>query len=238
MIHVSVMEGLLSERIRDHQRVPVPSEETGAIGVVLVITGSSIRDEYIANTTAMLAQAGFIGLAPDIFSLQADTMSAEEKREVFAKEITDQRIFQDIRAGLHYLEGQPFVKPGAVGITGFCFGGRCALMFAAESKDVGAVVPFYGNPRTPPLANRTLDPLDVMNRIKSPVQGHYVRNDSDIPLLQVEELEQTLRTQGTPVEMFLYDAGYGFFAYERSSYNAEAAALAWSRTARFFKRHL
>jgi hypothetical protein len=35
-----------------------------------------------------------------------------------------------------------------------------------------------------------------MKRIKAPVQGHYVRNDSDIPLLQVEELEQTFEDAG------------------------------------------
>src|ERR1041385_1595660 len=64
----------------------------GAYPVVLVVTGNSITEEYIQNTTAMLAQAGFIGFAPNIYWLQKAEMTAEEKRQVFADKITDSHI--------------------------------------------------------------------------------------------------------------------------------------------------
>jgi carboxymethylenebutenolidase len=210
----------------------------GKYPVVVVVTGSSIRDEYIPNTTAMLAQHGFVGLAPNIFSLQLPSMTAEEMRRVFAEKITDERIFGDIRAGRQWANRQSYVKRGRIGITGFCFGGRCALLFAAQSSDVGAVVPFYGNLKTPPFANRAIDPVDVVGRIHAPVQGHYVRNDSDIPLVQLQTFEAALRSQGTPVEMYVYDVEHGFFAYNRRTYDAAAAALAWKRTIAFLNRHL
>jgi hypothetical protein len=37
-------------------------------------------------------------IAPNIYSLQKETMTAEEKRRVFAEQITDERIFLDLQA--------------------------------------------------------------------------------------------------------------------------------------------
>ena len=203
-----------------------------------MITGNSIDEEYIQNTTAMLAQKGFLGIAPNIYSLQKSTMTLEEKRKVLAEQITDERIFQDLQASIDYLKQQPFAKASRIGIMGFCFGGRCALMFAAHSKEIKAVAPFYGNLRTPAFANRKQDPLDVLNRIRVPVQGHYSDSDAEIPADQLQTLEQTLKKQRTPVEIFTYKAPHGFFAYTRKTYDKTAAEDSWKRTAEFFQRVL
>jgi carboxymethylenebutenolidase len=206
--------------------------------IVIVITGNSIDEEYIQNTTAMLAEKGFVGIAPNIYSLQKVSMTAEEKRRVFAEQITDERIFQDLQAAIDYLKRQPFAKPTRVGVMGFCFGGRCALMFAAHSKEIKAVAPFYGNLRTPAFANRKQDPLDVLNKIRVPVQGHYSDGDAEIPAEQLQTFEQTLKKQRTPVEIFTYKAQHGFFAYTRRTYDKSAAENSWKRTVEFFQRVL
>lgn len=213
-------------------------EARGRYPAVLVITGNKVSEDYIRATTALLAEAGFVGLAPNIFSLQLDTMTAEEKREVFVTKITDDLIFQDLQAGVDYLKSQPFVRRGRMGITGFCFGGRCALMFGAKSKDIGAVVPFYGNLKTPPFANRAMDPIDLVQQMAVPIQGHYSKNDPEIPLAQLGKFEHDIRARGVEAELFTYDAAHGFFAYTRSSYNAEAAQLAWRRAITFLRRVL
>jgi carboxymethylenebutenolidase len=114
----------------------------GRYPIVIVVAGNAISEEYIRNTTAILAQGGFVGLVPNIFSLQTDSMSAEEKRKIFITQITDEHVFRDIQAGIDYLKRQSFVKRERVGITGFCFGGRISLMFAARSKEIDAVVLF------------------------------------------------------------------------------------------------
>jgi len=213
-------------------------KKKGHYPIVIIVTGNSINEEYIQNMTAMLAQEGFVGIAPNIYSLQKDTMTPAEKRKVFAEQITDERIFQDLEAAVAYLKTQNFIKRGKIGITGFCFGGRCALMFAARSKEIGAVVPFYGNLRTPPFANRKEDPLDISEKIKAPVQGHYSQTDAEIPLGQLKTFEESLKMGGTKVEIFTHDAPHGFFAYNRPTYNAVAAKLSWSRTVEFLRRQL
>jgi carboxymethylenebutenolidase len=210
----------------------------GQYPVVLVITGNTLTEEYIQNTTAMLAQAGFVGFAPNIFSLQKDGMSNDEKRRVFAEEITDARIYADLFASLTFLRSKPFVREGKIGVMGFCFGGRCALMFSTQCVDVAAVAPFYGNLKTPDYAKRDRDPVDVVGQITAAVQGHYSKTDKDIPLPQLAAFGDELKKQNPKSEMFTYDAPHGFFAYTRGSYQAEAANLAWKRTSDFFHQIL
>lgn len=208
----------------------------GRYPIVIVVAGNTISEEYIRNTTAILAQGGFVGLAPNIFSLQTDSMSPEEKRKVFITQITDEHVFRDVQAGIDYLKEQPFVKRGRIGITGFCFGGRIALLFAAKSNEIGAVVPFYGTLRLPPEANRPVSPFDVVSRIKAPVQGHYALKDTGITQSDVLEFFKMLRAEGTRAELYNYEAEHGFFAYTRPTYNAEAAQLAQNRMLDFFKQ--
>lgn len=227
-------------------------KKKGQYRAVVVIPGNWISEPYIPETVAMLAQGGFIGLVVNIFHLFPKTASYEEARKIpweetqriLRTQITDQLIFQDIQSGINYLKSQPFTKSGRVGIMRFCFGGRNALLFATQSKDIAAVVPFYA-PVTPipgvTREERPKQPLDedVVKQIKVPVQGHYGTKDRGVPLADVEKFAAALRAQGTPVEIFTYEAGHGFFAYNREgAFQPEAAQLAWSRTLEFFQRHL
>ncbi len=213
-------------------------KKNGRFPVVIVVSGSTFDDEYIQNYTAMFAQQGFVGISPNIFSLQKPTMTLDEKRKIFVEQITDERIFQDLLAAIDYLQKQDFVDTKHIGITGFCFGGRCALMFATRSREIDAVVPFYGNLRTPVFANRKQDPLDVLDKIRVPVQGHYSKTDAEIPPEHLKTFEDALKKSGTKVEIFTYDAPHGFFSYNRTTYNAEAARLSFDRTAKFFQQYL
>jgi hypothetical protein len=85
------------------------------------------------------------------------------------------------------------------------------------------------------LPNRKT-PMDVASQIRVPVQGHYGTRDSGVRLADVRRFEETLRAQGTWIEIFTYDAGHGFFASDREdAYQPEAARVAWSRTLSFLK---
>jgi len=213
-------------------------KRNGHYPAVIVITGNSITEEYIQNTTAMLAQNKFLGIAPNIYSLQKETMTADEKRKVFAEQITDERIFLDLQSTVDFLKKHPGAGGKRIGIMGFCFGGRCALMFAAKSKEIGAVASFYGNLRTPPFANRKEDPLDVTGQIRVPVQGHYSENDHEIPLDQLRGFERSLKRQRTHTEIYTYKTSHGFFAYTRPTYDKQAAEISWQRTVSFFNKAL
>jgi carboxymethylenebutenolidase len=167
----------------------------------------------------------------------------EETQKILREQITDELIYQDTQAGVDFLKSQPFVKKGRQGVTGFCFGGRNALLFAARSSDIGAVVPFYGPVVALPGVTREERPkqpldADVVKRLRVPVQGHYGTRDRAVELQPVRQFEQALRAEGTPVEIYTYEAEHGFFAYNRPTYRPADARLALTRMLSFFKKHL
>lgn len=117
----------------------------GAEGVypaVLVIAGNKITEEYIPNTCAALAVAGFVGLAPNIFHPLPDDAPRNDY-DKYLRNHTELDVLDDIQTGASYLRTQPFVSPGGMGILGFCFGGRIAMLYGARSRDIDAVVPFH-----------------------------------------------------------------------------------------------
>jgi carboxymethylenebutenolidase len=205
------------------------SKAQGIYPAVLVIAGNRITEEYIPNTCAALALAGFVGLAPNIFHTLPDSARTPEESRKALAEHTDLDVLEDIQAGADYLRGQAFVKAGGMGILGFCYGGRMAMLFAARSREVDAVVPFHPG---------KVRPAEV-SRLKSPVQVHCGTADRNVPVAYIRELEKMLRAQATPVEVHLYEgADHGFLAYTRPFYKPDAAKLAWTRTIQFLEKHL
>ncbi len=212
----------------------------GRFPIVVIVAGNPPYEEYVRNMTAMFAQIGFVGIAPNIYSVQKDAKTLEQLRKILAEKITDAKIFRDIRSSISYAKQQGFGKSNRVAVTGFCFGGRCALMFAATYPiEVRAVVPFYGNLKTPAFAGRELDPVDVVARIKAPVLGHYAETDPEIPLAQLKDFEAAVKKNNSNTQIFTYaGAHHGFFAHTQATYNPEVSKIAWERTVEFLKKYL
>ena len=156
---------------------------------------------------------------------------------------------QDLQAGVNYLREQSFTKRERVGVVGFCGGGRLAFLFSTQSTDVKALISFYGpvvyhinNPKADPVPNV----LEIVNRIKVPVQGHYGLLDQVALTEDARLFEKKMREQKTPIEMYYYEgAGHSFCNFLRPQgsdpgfdYNPEAAALAHKRMIQFLKKHL
>jgi len=201
----------------------------GRYPAVLVIAGNRITEEYIPNTCAALALAGFVGLAPNIFHTVPESAgNLEEIRKAFAAH-TEADTLSDIQAGADYLRSLPFVKTDGMGILGFCFGGRMAMLHGARAREIKAVVPFHPGPVT----------ATEIAQLKVPVQVHSGTADRNVSVSSIRELEKTLRAQSTPIEVFLYEgADHGFLAYTRPYYQPDAAKLSWSRTTDFLRRHV
>lgn len=197
---------------------------------VLVIAGNKISEEYIPNTCAALAVAGFIGLAPNIFHpLPDDTPSNNAAYSKYIANHTVLDILDDIQAGASYLRSQSFVSPAGMGVMGFCFGGRLAMLYAARSREIDAVVAFHPDSMT----------AEEVKRLTVPVQIHHGTADESVPAAETQKTEKMLKAQGTPVEVFLYEgANHGFLAYTRPTYQPEAAKLAWPRATQFLHKYL
>jgi carboxymethylenebutenolidase len=198
---------------------------------VLVIAGNKISEEYIPNTCAALALAGFVGLAPNIFHpLPDNTPGNNEVYNKYLANHTELDRLDDVQAGVSYLRTQPFVSPGAMAVIGFCRGGREAMLFGARSREVDAVVAFHPAP---------MKEQEIIRLKHVPVQIHHGTADESVPVTETQKTERMLKAQGTPAEVFLYEgANHGFLAYTRPFYKPDAAKLAWARATRFLHKYL
>ena len=201
----------------------------GRYPVVVVIAGNVITEEYIPNTCAALAVAGYVGLAPNIFHTLTPAAQTPEERRKATVGHSDSDALLDINSGLDYLRKQPFASFESIGVVGFCYGGKLAMMFGSRSREVDAVVPYHPGPVTD----------EDIARLKGPVMIHQGTADRALPKGQTEELEKRLIARKIPTQVFWYDgADHGFLAYTRPFYKPDYAKLSWERTIAFLDRNL
>ena len=125
-----------------------------------------------------------------------------------------------------------------LGITGFCWGGRQVWLYAAHNPSLKAGVAWYGPLESPKADIRPKNPIDLVNQINAPILGLYGGKDMGIPAAQIEQMRAALKAAGKPSEIVIYpDAGHGFNADYRPSYNPQAAKDGWNRMQIWFKTH-
>lgn len=211
----------------------------GKYGAVILIPGIFGLEDYMKETTAQLAQAGLVGLAVDFYSRKGGAPQTNDftvLRSFVAENAPDKQIVSDGLAGIEYLKKQSFAN-GKFGVTGFCMGGRITLLLAAASPDISAAAPFYGPVRA--MAPVQVAPMDEAGKIKAVVQGHYGATDMNPKPDDVKEFYAKLKQTNPHGEYFIYEgAGHGFHAYNRPSFNPEAAKTAWGRTTELFQKTL
>jgi len=202
---------------------------SGVYPSVLVIAGNRITEEYIPNTCAALALAGFVGLAPNIFHILPDSAQTIAEMRAAGANHTDLDVLEDVDIAADYLRQQSFVKSESMGVLGFCYGGRMAMLYGNRSRQIDAVVPFHPG----------VTKASEVKRLSVPVQIHHGTGDKSVDVSETKRLFRELKSQRTSVELFTYEgAGHGFLAYTRPTYNAAAGKLAWSRVIPFLHKHL
>src|SRR5207253_9085812 len=102
---------------------------------VLVIHGI---DGLATGTTAVadrFAEEGYVAAAPDLFH-RGPVCSSFEDLYKRRRSHTDAQTSLDIDAAIAHLQVQPLVKPGPVGIIGFCMGGRVAYYISGTNPNI------------------------------------------------------------------------------------------------------
>jgi carboxymethylenebutenolidase len=215
----------------------------GRFPAVILIHANSLREPYIGETAARIAKRGFVALAVDVYHF-LPRLGWEEYRRFprdsvearLAAGFREDRLVRDIGAGIAFLRGTTFTQPGGVELVGFCGGGWNALLVAAQSQDVAAVVAFYAPVVLADSSRRSA--FDLRRFITVPVQYHGATEDPYIVAADVERFAEALRAQQTPIEVFTYQARHGFVATNRTGiFDAQAAELAWSRVLPFLRAH-
>jgi len=164
---------------------------------------------------------------------------------------------KDIKACFDYLTTNGIADAKRIGITGGSYGGYMTLaglteypeMFAAGVDLFGMVNFFtffehtepwmaaisnveYGDPKTQPDLLRKLSPLTKLSNIRTPLQVQHGANDTNVPVVEAEQVVANLKERGVPVEYILFpDEGHGW----RKTANRVTSTV---KMVEFFSKHL
>ena len=210
--------------------------------VILVVQEAFGVHEHIKDVCRRIAKNGYFAIAPELYARQGDpskyTDTSKLMSEIVVK-VPDAQVMGDLDACVAYAKTTGKAETMRLGITGFCWGGRIALMYAAHNPSVKAAVPWYGaTARSFYAGDKTA--LDVAPQIKAAVLGLYGGADGGIPNDTVEKMFAALKSAGNAkAEYTIYpDTPHAFNADYRPSYRKEQATDAWNRMLAWFKLNL
>lgn len=197
---------------------------------------------YIKDVVRRFAHRGFLAVTFEPYARTGGVLHIEDRDALLkvVNAVPDAQVMADLDAIVAYAKKHPAARADRIGVTGFCRGGLYTLLFAAQSADVKAAVPWYGQikpAQTPGV--RTAGPLDLAARIQAPVLGLYGGADQGIPAADAKEMEAALKAAGRIAEFVIYpEAPHAFHADYRPSYRENAAKDAWARCLAWFNTHL
>jgi carboxymethylenebutenolidase len=212
----------------------------GAATAVIVIPEAFGLNGHIEEITERLAAAGHRAVGLDIFHRSGGGTAPYDNFEKVLplfEGLTDDGLLDDIDAARGHLHAAGLAD-GAIGIVGFCFGGRTTFL-AAVRRALGASVGFYGGgivtgrfPQFPPLA------ADAA-ALQTPWLGLFGDQDASIPVDDVEQLRRALQATSVDTDVVRYaEAGHGFHCDRRDDYRPDDAKDAWARALSWFAAHL
>jgi len=213
----------------------------GRFPAVLVASEIFGLHEYIRDTCRRLAKLGYIAVAPAFFVRVADPAPLSDIAAVIkiVGQASDQQVMGDVGATLKFLKAQPFVDASKLAVTGFCWGGGVTWLACEEFAEFKAGVAWYGR-MVPPASGgdpARLWPAKLAGQLHAPVLGLYGAKDglaASVPAMR----EALAAAHKTSSEIIVYpDAGHGFHADYRDSYNAADAKDGWARMLAWFKEN-
>lgn len=219
-----------------------PAGKTG-LPVVLVIHEIFGVHEYIADTARRFARAGYLAIAPELFTRQGDPGSYGEMAKLLAEvvsKVPDAQVMADLDATVRWATANGG-DASKVGITGFCWGGRITWLYAAHSPAVKAGVAWYGRLVGASSELTPRHPVDMAQQLKGPVLGLYGGKDTGIPLDTVDRMKAALaggNVHSQASRFVVYpDAPHAFHADYRPSYVKAAADDGWTQALGWFKKY-
>jgi carboxymethylenebutenolidase len=230
-------------RVRDGEIPAYYARPKGAgpFPTVLVVQEIFGVHEHIKDVCRRFGKQGYLAVAPALYAREGDVSKMSDISEIMSKvvsKVPDAQVMQDLDSTAAWAKAEGKGDTARLGITGFCWGGRIVWLYAEHNPDLKAAVAWYGR-----LAGDTDDlhpknPIDLVDQLKCPVLGLYGGKDQGIPVASVERMQDAARQAGKTVELIVYpEAGHGFHADYRPSYDEAAAKDGWRRCLAWFKEH-
>jgi carboxymethylenebutenolidase len=213
----------------------------GPFPTVLVIEEIFGVHEYIKDVCRRLAHAGYAAVAPELYARLADLSTMTDIHQIITDVILkapDAQMLSDLDAAASWAVTANHGDAARLAVTGFCRGGRDTWLYAAHNPHLRAAVAWYGPVGGPVSDIQPHTAADVAAELKCPLLGLYGGQDASIKPADVEAAAARARAAGRTVDIVVFpDAGHGFHADYRPSYNAADARDGWARMLAWFKQH-
>jgi carboxymethylenebutenolidase len=225
----------------------VPAGDGPWPGVLVFPDAAGLRDTF-RQMGDRLADMGYVVLIPDIYyrspgwaPFDIATLFSDEKERArlgtITSALTKDNVIADARAYANFLFGRPEVAGSAIGTTGYCMGGRLALIAAGGlGTTIGAAASFHGgrlavtdDPSSPHLA---------AGGMAGPVYVAGAEDDQSFTPEQAELLDSALTEAGVDHTVVFYHARHGFAVPDNPSYDAAAAERHWDALGDLYASHL
>jgi carboxymethylenebutenolidase len=207
--------------------VAKPSGE-GPFPTVIMIHEFWGLNDAIASKADLLAQEGYLVIAPDTFRGSTTGWVPRAIYQVISAR--PENVHADLDSVFAWLESQPEVDPNRIGIAGFCYGGRTSLAYSLHNNQLSATVIFYGSPETNP---------EILKALPGPVLGIFGEADQSIPVEQVHAFDSALAQAGVPHEITIYEGQPHAFVEDAAGIQAGGAqGEAWSQMLVFLETNL
>ena len=209
--------------------------------VALVVQEIFGVHEHIKDVCRRFGKEGYLAVAPALYAREGDVSTMSDINQIISRvvsKVPDAQVMQDLDATAVWAKAEGRGDTSRLGITGFCWGGRIVWLYAEHSPDLKAGVAWYGRlvGDTDPLHPE--NPIDLVDQLKAPVLGLYGGKDQGIPVASVERMREAVRQAGRTAELQVYpEAGHGFHADYRPSYDEPAAKDGWARCLAWFRQH-
>ena len=211
---------------------------SGPFPAVVIAHPASGVAEFTQSIADRLAEAGYAAVAPDLFHRVTAGMTADgTARNAFLK---DGEIVADINATVDWLRGHPAIVGEAIGIVGFCMGGRVAWLAASTNPHLKAVVPYYPGNLWTARGDAPQSPFQLADGIGCPMLAHFGEVDENPSQDDMRKLDAELDRLGKAHRFYTYPAaGHAFMDFAQPQrYQKEASDASWPRTLEFFDQHL
>src|SRR3954451_318025 len=119
----------------------------GPFPVVLVVQEIFGVHEHIKDICRRFAKLGYLAVAPELYARQGDVSPMKEIPDIISKvvsKVPDTQVMSDLDATVAWAKGTGKADTMKLGLTGFCWGGRIAWLYAAHNPNLKAAVAWYG----------------------------------------------------------------------------------------------
>ncbi len=200
---------------------------TGKGSPVLVLHAWWGLNDIIKAFCERLAEADFVAFAPDLYHGKVADTIADAEILGSTLDANEAKAKADIAKATRFLNEHAGQDDRGMAVIAFSLGAYYALELAAAAPErIHSVVLFYGT-----------GDGDFSNS-RAAYLGHFAEEDEYEPKSNVDNLEESLKRAGRPVDFYRYPGtGHWFFEPDQTqAYNQAAADLAWDRTLTFLRR--